>query len=216
MIRWLKRALETIEDVIWPAKVVCLLCDEPADDGWLCETCSRKLSYVRLNNQKGSVRSAYAYALDAKRLVVELKFNNLRPAANVLAMGMAEEAREMHLPSDTIVTWVDMPRRRMLARSVDHGRLLAEQVAQSLGLPVRPLLRRVKKSRAQKRLNAVMRRKNLLGVFECRENAIGAPVLLVDDVLTTGSTIGVCTEVLMGAGATAVYGVTATRTRAGR
>lgn len=213
MIWLLKRILATVEDVIWPERVYCLLCDERADDGWLCESCSQRLSSIRLRGQTGSIRSAYNYARDAEWMVKELKFNNLRPAAKVLADGMAEEAQEMQLPPDTIVTWVDMPRRRMLERGVDHGRLLAQEVAERLGLQALPLLRRIKRSKAQKRLTAKMRRSNLLGVFECTRENIGAPVLLVDDVLTTGSTVGVCKEVLIGAGAKAVYAVTATRVR---
>lgn len=210
MIRWLRRALRTIEDVIWPRRVFCLACEELADDDRLCCVCRDQLASMRMLNQHGAVRFAYIYGAAARNLVLALKFDGVTEAADILAEAMAEEARAMALPADTIVTWVSMPMRRKRSRGIDHGYVLAQAVAERIGLPVQQLLTKDEGTRTQLGLTAAQRRRNLLGRMHCPAQ-VHHPVLLVDDVVTTGSTVAVCTEVLLAAGAPAVYAIGATR-----
>ena len=116
----------------------------------------------------------------------------------------------MKLPPDVVLTWVSMPKRRYLERGIDHGRLLCEAVGRRLNLPVQPLLERTGKLHTQRGLTREERLRNLSGSMICNEEIKG-PVLLIDDVLTTGATASACAETLMRAGAPAVYVLTATR-----
>lgn len=115
------------------------------------------------------------------------------------------------LPPETVVTWVTMPRRRLRSRGIDHGRLLAEAVAAELGLPCCQLLnRRNDRSRAQAQMNLTGRLQNLTGAFS-PDHAMDFPVLLVDDVLTTGTTARRCADALRQGGATGITVLTVTR-----
>lgn len=210
MISWLKRVLRTVEDIIWPRRLFCLACDELADEGRLCSVCREQLLALRMMDQRGAVRFAYVYGEAARRLVIALKFDGVAEAAELLAEAMAEEARDMDLPEDTVVTWVSMPKRRKRVRGIDHGYLLAKAVADRVGLPVQQLLTKDEGTRTQLGLNAAQRRKNLVGRMHCPA-PVHHPVLLIDDVVTTGSTISVCSEVLLAAGAPEVYAIGATR-----
>lgn len=210
MIPRLKRVLAALQDAIWPQKVGCLLCDEFSRGEWLCPACAGELERLRLSRQTGDVRSAYIYIGCARRLIHALKYDALYPAAEVMADAMAETVREMDLPEDAVLTWVPTTRTRRLSRGGDHGRALCQAVANRTGLPMRQLLIRTRSARTQRGLNAQERQTNLRGAFGCREE-IRVPVVIVDDVHTTGATLRACTEALREAGVPAVYAVTATR-----
>lgn len=205
-----RRALCAVRDVIWPSHLGCLLCEELADDGHLCQGCRCALEQLRVSPLNAQVRSAYRYGGSSARLVKMLKDKAYAEAAELLAATMAEEALQMDLPQDTVLTWVSMPSKRHRERGIDHGRVLCSRLGELLQLPVRPLLVRTKQVRTQRGLNRVQRLTNLNGVFDCPER-VDTPVLLIDDVLTTGATVSACTQALQRAGAPAVYVVTATR-----
>ena len=136
-----------------------------------------------------------------------LKYSGIAECAQVLADGMAS-ACPFALPPDTVVTSVPMTKKHLDARGIDHGRLLAEAFAQRRNLPCQPLLTRTRETATQQGLNASQRRKNLHGAFAAAAR-ISTPVLLIDDVYTTGSTTETCAGALRAAGAPEVFVLTA-------
>lgn len=209
----MRRWLRLLAELIWPRGLQCLICDELSGGDLLCPTCARALSAMKLppgETGEGAIRSVYQYEGMAKELVLRLKEDGLGDAATVLAQGMAEAIREMHIPDGAVLTWVTMPEQRRRKRWIDHGRRLCEEVARQTGLPARQLLGRRGKLHTQRGLGREARLRNLTGSFLCDER-ITTPVILVDDVLTTGATVAAVSEALRAAGAPGVYAVTATR-----
>lgn len=204
------RLLRTLEDLLWPRAFQCLCCETVSEGDWLCPECARQLEKQRLPDAGGSIRSVWSYAGVAGTLVRGLKDRCIADCARVLAEGMAEVIREMELPPETVLTWVTMPPKRANVRGMDHGMLLCREVAVRTGLPMRRMLDRLD-GRTQRGMNREQRLRNLHGKFSCGERMSG-PVLLIDDVLTTGATVSVCAQTLMAGGAEAVYVVTATKT----
>lgn len=96
-------------------------------------------------------------------------------------------------------------------RGYNQCKLLADELAEYLGVPVCELLYKIHETRAQKELPAVFRRGNVLGAYEVNAGfpIAGTTVLLVDDVSTTGSTMQECAKMLRICGVEKVYGVTA-------
>lgn len=214
MISWLRK----LEDVLWPHGLKCICCDEYAQGEHLCPDCRKALNELRLApKQTGNdqVRSVFHYDGVAKQLVLTLKLDNVADAAFSLADAMADAVREMQLPSGTVLTWVTMPDIRRKKRGIDHGKCLCEAVASRVGLPVQQLLIRTGSVHTQRGLSREERLRNLTGTIAARE-MIASPVLLIDDVLTTGATVSVCAEALLKAGAPAVYALTATKVRMGK
>lgn len=230
----MKKVRQALEDVLYPCGISCLGCGRPAYGEALCPPCAAALEELRLIGPRcprcgypmredvcGGCRgrgdvyihAAYGYEGVARRLVHEMKFQCVADAADILAEGMAEEAQRLQLAEDTVVTWVPSPRWRTLERGIDHGRVLAACVAQRLKLPVRPLLRSLKKrgDAAQHQLGRAQRLQNLLGSMEALPDMPGN-ILLVDDVATTGATIQACVACLTGAGAQKVTVLAAART----
>jgi ComF family protein len=183
------------------------------DGELLCPDCEDGLKTMRLTPAErgdGSIQSVYRYDGVAKMLVRLLKEDCTADAALVLADGISAAVRDMHLPPDTLITWVSMPELRRRKRGIDHGRTLCEAVAVQTGLEVRQLLVRTRHVHTQRGLNRDKRLTNLEGRFTAKVEP-GRPVLLVDDVLTTGATADVCVRALRQAGSGPVYVLTATR-----
>ncbi len=205
---------DELDKLISPRGFKCLCCDELSYGEWLCPTCEKALKAMRLPEQEarnGDVYSVYQYEGVAKDLVLLLKEEKTAFAAQALASEMVHVIKQWQLPPETILTWVTMPRIRLIKRGMDHGYELCTAVAEQCeGLQVRQLLQRTGRVHTQRGLSREKRQENLSGTFCCHEELSG-PVLLIDDVLTTGATSSVCAEVLLAAGATQVYVLTATK-----
>lgn len=123
----------------------------------------------------------------------------------LLARNNAEE-----LWHNSIIIPVPMEITKMKKRGYNQ----AAELAQHLGLFVQTpfaqdVLMKIKKTPDQKKLSKEERQKNLAGAFIIKNNAsiAGKKVFLVDDVYTTGSTMEACATVLLGSGATQVWGI---------
>ena len=206
------RLLTDVDDALFPQHVLCLHCGAVSLPHALCPACRTKLNALRLANGQiaPNVAAVWGYCGIARELVLMLKYGGVSECAQALADGMAS-ACPLVLPADTVVTSVPMTKKHRNARGIDHARLLAEAFAQRRGLACRPLLVRTRETKTQQGLNAQARRKNLQGVFAAAE-PLTCPVLLIDDVYTTGSTAETCTAILRQAGAKAVFVLTALKT----
>lgn len=206
-------SFQALEEMLWPRCLKCLCCDELSEGTLLCEACQRELHGERLPQHEWgavNVRSTFRYEGRAKQLVLALKLECVADAAQALAKDMAASAEAWNLPADTVLTWVTMPPRRFRQRGIDHGRELCLAVAKRLNLPARQLMIRTKRIHTQRGLSHEKRLQNLTGTMACPEH-IDTPVLLIDDVLTTGATVAACAAALRNAGAPNVYALTATK-----
>ncbi len=123
---------------------------------------------------------------------------------------MLAAAVSANLPVERIdaVTWVPVSRRRKRRRGYDQAELLARAAAKPLGLRVEPALEKWRNNPPQSTLRGVEARgANVAGVYRPRRGARceGMTYLLIDDILTTGSTASEAARVLLAAGASAVY-----------
>jgi ComF family protein len=100
---------------------------------------------------------------------------------------------------------VPLHRHRLRERGYNQSLQLARQLGRQLKVPVEPrLLRRIRMTTSQQGLDAVARNSNLRGAFAVTAQLAGRHLLLVDDVMTTGSTARECAGVLRQAGAASV------------
>jgi ComF family protein len=103
---------------------------------------------------------------------------------------------------------------RLAERGFNQAEALAREVANTLRLPlIADGLARVRMTEQQARLDARARAENMRGAFRWQGAAPPRRILLVDDVLTTGATMGACAEALRAAGAEMVYGLALARSR---
>ncbi len=148
-----------------------------------------------------------------------LKYGGERRLASPLGEAAAERWRRAGAGGDLIVP-VPVHVDRARERGYDQAVLLAEVVGRRLGLQTAPILERRRRTVAQFELDRRQRASNVAGAFGLRSpggtgqvTLVGRWPILVDDVMTTGSTLAACGDVLMAAGALAVSGLTVARER---
>lgn len=99
--------------------------------------------------------------------------------------------------------------RKKHMRGFNQAEYLALRVGEASGIPVNcSLVRKKRKTKSQKKLDASSRRENLLGAFQIEENVKGLKILVIDDVYTTGSTMDAMAKCLKEKGAQQVFFLT--------
>ena len=159
-----------------------------------------------------AVRSAGLLEGPLRRAVHRLKYRGQTGAARALA-GLLPAAVGLAgpLPPDTVVVPVPLHAARKRERGFNQAEALAAPLAAALRLRLEPAVLRVRETASQVGLSRGARRANLRDAFAANESLAGAAVLLVDDVVTTGSTLGSAAAACRTRGARAVYAVTLAR-----
>lgn len=165
-------------------------------------------------------RAIGAYEGSLRESVHLFKFQGFTKLAGEFAPLLSELATEElgmdENAGNVLVTHVPIDPARWRVRGFDQAMLLAIKTGEHLGLPHADLLERAKATRSQTGLSARERRRNMRGVFRirprgARQKLEAATCILVDDVVTTGSTASACARELKKAGAEAVHLLTICR-----
>lgn len=142
-------------------------------------------------------------------MVRRLKFDRIRATAAAAAEIMRQRLGNWTADSDWLVP-MPLSRRRLRERGFNQARLIARHLSRLSGVPVALLLSRHHRP-TQVGLGREERRWNVRGAYRCRRQPEeGARICLVDDVMTTGSSLGDAGRALREAGADEVRGVTLT------
>lgn len=149
------------------------------------------------------------YVAPLRQLIKKFKFQHAPELAPLLArlilLNWQRAHREQYLNRPDVILAVPLQAKRCWRRGYNQSDLLARPLAHWLGCDYRPAaLRRVRKTAPQHRLPARMRRRNLRGAFRCHEPLAGRHVALLDDVVTTGSTVAEITRLLLRQGAASI------------
>lgn len=206
---FLPRVKAFVTETVFPEHAVCRTCGKISEGGLLCNECKGKLLADGMTfawDREELEPGLDAYTLRphtgvARQLVLRLKHKAEKCIADELADLILPVPKHISFDPATVVTWVPMPESRKRERCIDHGQRLAEAAAERLGLPCRALLVRLEtKEKPQATLGQKDREANLARAFR-PAGKISFPVLLVDDVLTTGTTARRCAQALREGGA---------------
>ena len=143
----------------------------------------------------------------AREAVHAFKFRGRRALAAPLAALLAEiDATALPAGVPEVLVPVPLHPRRERERGFNQARLLAHRLGRSWGVPCSDALARARATLPQAELSAEARRDNVRGAFALRRRSevAGRHVALVDDVLTTGSTVLACARCLRDGGAATV------------
>lgn len=207
-------------DLFYPPK--CPFCQRVLDRGedGLCSRCQRELPWITGEAKERTVEFCDAcfsplwYRDKAVDGVQRYKFRDRELYAGLFGTLMAQCARDRLTGPADLVTWVPLSQKRLRARGYDQARLLAERMAEELGLPAVSTLEKWQDTPAQSRIDDHSTRKaNVRGVYRPAEPCPveGRHVLLVDDVTTSGATLSECAAILRGMGAASVTALTLAR-----
>ena len=172
----------------------CWLCAAPFEDEILCRICTHfQPAFERILVERpfvGPLRHA----------IHRFKFESGRSLADTLAATMSREIGE--LSTDTAIVPVPLHHNRLDERGYNQSNLLGQKLATEYRLPLEErIMARIRDTKAQMSLPPVERRRNVRGAFATIAGVeMPKRVLLVDDVVTTGSTVDECARILKAAG----------------
>ena len=204
--------LDWLWQLLFPPK--CLLCrrilrDEELDlcrecrtDGPECTNFRKKLPFI------DSWTAVWYYEEDARRSLLRYKFRGARSYAKGYGRLLAMKLLESQGDGFDLLTWVPVSPLRKLTRGYDQVELLANAVGKELGIPPIRLLRKIRHNKPQSGIvGEAKRRANVLGVYRVENPELikGKRIVLLDDIITTGTTSGECARVLLTAGAKEVH-----------
>ena len=189
----------------------CPLCLDQTTHGERCGACQMHPPHF------DQVMALYRYAFPVDQLVHQLKYAARLALARHWGRQLGAQleqalARQHSAPASRILPLPLHP-QRLAERGYNQSLEIARHLTVALGLPLdRHSLVKTRPTRPQAELALQARKANLKGVFECRANLAGEHVLLVDDVLTTGTTLDEAARVLKLHGAARVSACVVART----
>lgn len=217
--------LSTFLDLLFPPR--CVFCRDilKHDKNGLCAACQNKLPWIVGPAAEQKLEfislciSPLWYQGEVRESVHRFKFSNCSGYANFYGRLIAQ-CVEDHLDNRyDLITWVPLSAKRKKMRGYDQAMLLAQSTAQELKSTAIETLQKVRNTNTQSSLkDDFARRANVMGAYEISDpDAIkGKRILLIDDVVTTGSTMSECARVLLTYGATDVVCATLARARGAR
>ena len=201
--------------IVYPHQRLCPQCVRflPTILPPVCERCGRGVERCHCGGHHRHFErcvSGFYYVDTVKSGMWSLKSHDFSVTVNGFTVEMAEVVRREYggIRFD-LVTAVPLHRSDLRKRGFDQAARLGQSLAQRLGLPFVPCLKKIHETVPQKELKAIHRSGNLLGVFDVTQDVTDRVILLVDDVVTTGATLDECAKMLKIYGAAEVYAVTA-------
>lgn len=181
---------------------LCPVCALPAADGMICGACLKQPPAFDQTIACG------LYAFPTDKLVQQLKFGHRLAIADFFARTLLAHG----LPDADVIMPVPLSAKRLRERGFNQAAEIARCLGRECGMHVDLFgCRRPLETTPQSSLPWKARQKNIRGAFECDGNLVGKRVLVIDDVMTTGATLGEFARLLKDHGAVRVINCVAAR-----
>lgn len=203
-------------NILLPRKcVVCQQTLEPSEQ-YICTTCSIQLPRYPLQSiedneplrkvwnfapvQYGGTLLYYRHQSDFHNILIKIKYKGGAQLGIKIGEWAATEIAHLQLAEkiDVIVP-IPADRKRIKKRGYNQAEMIAKGMGKIMHLPVMNLLTKKDTGTSQTKLSQKARKENTIGKYEANipQDWRGKHILLVDDVLTTGATIGSCAQAIL-------------------
>ena len=198
-------------DILFPRK--CIFCKAllKEDETDLCKTCRTEApDFTSSKNNIPFVAgwtAVWYYRDNVRHSFHRYKFRNALSYAEPYGRFLAMRILQMNIEFDQL-SWVPVSFWRRFSRGYDQVLLIAQSVAKELDVPLVRTLKKVRHNPAQSGISDPSQRKaNVIGAYAVQPDAdiANKTIILIDDVITTGSTVSECAKTLLTAGAKEVY-----------
>jgi len=206
-------------DLLFPPK--CIFCARVLHraESSICEKCVESLPYTDYGGKQPGdyfdyCVSALHYKDAVRKSLLRYKFRNAPSYADAYGKMLAECIIEQPDLKYDHISWVPLSSTRKRSRGYDQAMLLAFATALNLDTIAVETLKKTQDVQAQSDLSSIAdRRTNISGAYEATDTELieGKSILLIDDIITTASTLSECAKVLLDAGASSVICATLAR-----
>ena len=199
-------------NLLFPRK--CLLCEKilSKQELDLCNACREDTeSFPEIKNTLSFVAgwtAMWYYKGNVRNGILQYKFYGRRNRGTNFGRLLSMHLLQRKCTDFDVLTWVPLSAAKFKDRGYDQVEQVGRSVARELGQPLIPTLKKVRDTTTQSTLEALdARRANVLGAYVVTnpEAVKGKRILLLDDVITTGSTASECAKTLLFSGAKEVY-----------
>ncbi len=208
-------------DLLFPPR--CAFCKRVlgAGESGICKRCDMAIARTRGGGARTGdffdlCVSPLYYEDKVRSAILRFKFQDATAYAELFGQLIADCVVEHLAGRYDLITWVPLSRNRLKKRGYDQAMLLAMAAALQMDNVAVELLKKPEEVPAQSGVgSAEKRRANISGAFCVADEELvsGRRILLIDDVVTTGSTLSECAKILKAAGAVEVVCCTLARTR---
>ena len=205
------RIISAILDLLFPPK--CVFCAKVlSGEQYWCEKCADALHLTVEGGKRSGEYYEYCvsplyYMGDVRKSLLRFKFRGATLYAEAYGKILAACIRDHIDVQYDIVTWVPLSEKRKRERGYDQAKLVAVATASELETELTETLRKPKNIRAQSELKGKDERvANIDGAYEAVDSELlrDKCVLIIDDIITTGSTLEECAKTLLAAGARSI------------
>ena len=213
--------IKSINNLLFPEEDICPFCRENRiySSNYICTNCMELVEIVNREvdlNLSHMERTYYSvlYNRFIREKVHAFKFQGKNYLYKPFGEMLINTIREKELQNKIqAITFVPIHRRKKALRGYNQSELLVTYVAKKLGIPLlNNHLLKTKWTLDQNKLGKLERKNNLKNSFKTRniEDFKDKEILLIDDIITTGTTMEECGKVLVENGAKKVYGLALT------
>ena len=183
---------KSLLDLIYKQK--CYVCGKSKYSVKLCPECYDELQHsdIKVNRIINGINvySCGIYEKNLQKLIRGIKYHKQKQLAYYIAKFMYEYFQKLNIQGNFQVVPVPLHKNRIKKRKYNHMELIAEEFCKLSGMtPNFELIKRKKDTKPQYKLSREQRMQNLSGAFEVdKTKDLSLPILILDDICTTGST----------------------------
>lgn len=234
MTNFLKRFNKYLLKLVYPNGIKCIFCGDELDNNsynFCCANCLKTLPFIKaccircgnpMNENSDAVCfscktnnynfvnafSVFEYRDEILNVIHKFKYNSGKYLYKPLSKFMLDYYVTKNLKVDC-VTYIPMFNKKEKSRGYNQAKLLAEEFAKSVKLPVYSFCKKIKDNTSQTSLDFKLRYKNVMDSFQfdksLKNEIKGKKVLIIDDIFTTGATANELCKVLIKHGASECY-----------
>lgn len=197
--------LHKIIDLLLPPR--CPYCGSViSSKEYACKDCIKqfpKEHIYKTTSKSYRCVAPFAYEGIFKKAVLSFKFGKQAGYSKQLAIPICNAIREAFSEAmPDVITAVPMHKADKKIRGFNQAELLAKECSKVLSIPYAELLEKPVRNKPQHTMNAKGRATNVRNVYKAKDTSAitDKKILIIDDIITTGNTLGVCCDILTKAG----------------
>lgn len=214
MINKIKSFFSKVLSIVYPNK--CPTCSKILEfNCFLCGKCRKKIipnrdsTFIYSNkNVEVNCISPFFYSDVIRDMILDFKFRNCLHYSKFFAAKILNEIKNfVSISSVDLITFVPLTNAQKAKRGYNQSEILAYEISKLCNIKTVSILKKSKKNFVQHELNYEERLKNVVGVYQIidKKSVQNKTVLLCDDIVTTGSTLRECSQILLSHGAKKIF-----------